>query len=337
MITSWFSEIDERSFITWCKQHMSALDSQHMEGTEVSYSPLARSIASHHSCFHWSLEHTLGLCQRRRSLFGSGGCNIQSSGTHDTPWSIQKDSHSVRASSALNHVTWRSRQHKAPRDHEDFVWKDTHCRYWPHIQHRTHIPRLDCHRYTCRTLDCVEDKGSLLHHLGDCTIHLPLNLRMTNYKFTKVHHSPIKCTHNKFHFLIDWQHNRVNYCYDKQNLLYSNCNVNNMSLRWKVIAKTLIICLQWPPPWWWWALPPIKPEDDKLHTLTGLLGNITPLSIKWPRHKFPLSLGDCQYRRTKYRHNKLHITCESKLSKTNYLLHLLHSNCHTNKPLSDKT
>ena len=197
-------------FITWCKQHMSALDTEHMEGTEVSDSPLPRSIARHHSCFHWSLEYTLGLCQRRWNRVASCDYNIQSSGSHDTPRSIQKDSHSVQASSALNHVTWRSRQHKAPRDHEDFVWKDTHYKNWPHIQHRTHIPRLDCHRYTCRTLDCVEDKGSLLHHLGDRTIHLPLNLRMTNYKFAKVHHSPIKWTHNKFHFFSNWQYNRAN-------------------------------------------------------------------------------------------------------------------------------
>ena len=147
---------------------------------------------------------------------------MRSSGTHDTPRSIQMDSHSVQASSAMNHVIWHSRQRKAPHGYGDFVWKDTHCRNWPHIQHRKHILSTDCHRYTCRILDCVEDKGSLLHRLGDCTVHLPLNLRITNYKFTKVHHSPIKCTHNKFHFLSDWQHNRANYCFDKLDLLHSN-------------------------------------------------------------------------------------------------------------------
>ena len=181
MITNWFSEIDERSFITWCKQHMSALDAEHMEGTEVSHSTLPRRIAKHHSCWHWSLQRTLGLCQRRRSLFGSGACDIQSSGTHDTPRSTQKDNRSARASSALSHVTWQSRQHKAPRDHEDFVWKDTHCRNWPHIQYRTHTLSVDYRRCTCRTLDCVEDKGSSLHHLGAGELHLPSNLRMINY------------------------------------------------------------------------------------------------------------------------------------------------------------
>ena len=195
--------------ITWCKQHMSALDGEHMEGKEGSHIALLRNTVRHHPCWHWSLEHTLGLCQHRRSLFGLGGWNMRSSGTHDTPRSTQKDNGSARASSALNHVTWQSRQHKAPRDHEDFVWKDTHCRSWPDIQHRTHILSPDCRRYTCRTLDCVEDKDSLLHHLGDSTIHLPLNLRMTNYKLTKVHHSPTKSTHNKFHFLSDWEYNRA--------------------------------------------------------------------------------------------------------------------------------
>ena len=149
---------------------------------------------------------------------------MRSSGTHYTPRSIQMDSHFVRASSALNHVTWQSRQRKAPRDHEDFFWKDTHCRNWRHIQCRTHILTPNCHLYTCRTLDYVEDKGSLLHHLGDWNVHLPLNLGTKNYKLKKVHHSLIKCTHHKFHFLSNWQYNRANCCYDKLDLLHSNCS-----------------------------------------------------------------------------------------------------------------
>ena len=50
-------------------------------------------------------EHTLGLCQHRRNPFGSHDSNMQSSGTHNTPRSIQMDSHSVLGSSALSHVT----------------------------------------------------------------------------------------------------------------------------------------------------------------------------------------------------------------------------------------
>ena len=94
----------------------------------------------------------------------------------------------------------------------------------PTFSTRTHILSTDRHRYTCRTLDCVEDKGSLLHSLGDCNIHLPLNLRMKTYKLKKVHYSAMKCSHNKFHFLSNWQHNRAKYRYDKLDLLHSNCS-----------------------------------------------------------------------------------------------------------------
>ena len=50
-------------------------------------------------------EHTLCLCQHRGNPFGSHDSNMQSSGTHNTPESIQMDSHSVLGSSALSHVT----------------------------------------------------------------------------------------------------------------------------------------------------------------------------------------------------------------------------------------
>ena len=68
---------------------MSALDVEHMEGKEGSHSSLLRNTVRHHPCWHWSLEHTLGLCQHRRSLFGFCDRNMQSSDTHDTPRSTQ--------------------------------------------------------------------------------------------------------------------------------------------------------------------------------------------------------------------------------------------------------
>ena len=43
-------------------------------------------------------------------------------------------------------------------------WKGRHCSYWLHTLCRTCIPSSASRFCTCRTLDCLEGKGSLLHH-----------------------------------------------------------------------------------------------------------------------------------------------------------------------------
>ena len=83
---------------------MSALDIEHMEDMEESHIALQRGTVRHHPYPYGTLEHTVGLCQHRRSLFGFCDRNMKSSDTHDTLRSIQMDNHFVRASSALNHV-----------------------------------------------------------------------------------------------------------------------------------------------------------------------------------------------------------------------------------------
>ena len=60
---------------TWCRQRMSALDAGHTEGKEVIHSTLPQGTANFHLGGRGYHEYTLGLCQHRRNLFGSGGCN----------------------------------------------------------------------------------------------------------------------------------------------------------------------------------------------------------------------------------------------------------------------
>ena len=145
---------------TLCTQRMSVLDAEHKEDTVMSRKHLLQGTAKLPFGRRGYQEHTLGLCQHRRNLFGSGGRDFQSSGTRDTPRSIQMDSHSLRASSAMNHVIWQSRQHKERRDYGDFFWKGFHCTEGPHTRFRTCMLSADCHRCTCHTWDCVEGKGS---------------------------------------------------------------------------------------------------------------------------------------------------------------------------------
>ena len=40
----------------------------------------------------------------------------------------------------------------------------------PHTRFRTCMLSADCHRCTCHTWDCVEGKGSQLHHLDECDV-----------------------------------------------------------------------------------------------------------------------------------------------------------------------
>ena len=87
-----------------CTQRMSVLDAEHKEDTVVSHKHLLQGTAKLPFGRRGYQEHTLGLCQHTRNLFGSGAYDTQSSGTRDTPRSIQMDSHSLWASSAMNHV-----------------------------------------------------------------------------------------------------------------------------------------------------------------------------------------------------------------------------------------
>ena len=143
-----------------CTQRMSVLDAEHKEDTVVSHKHLLQGTAKLPFGRRGYQEHTLGLCQHTRNLFGSGAYDTQSSGTRDTPRSIQMDSHSLWASSAMNHVIWQSRQHKVRRGYEDFFWKGFHCTKELDTRFRTCMLSTDRHRCTCRTWDCVEGKGS---------------------------------------------------------------------------------------------------------------------------------------------------------------------------------
>ena len=91
--------------VTWCTQRMSTLVHRHMEGTGVSRIFLPQGTARHHSYWRKYHEHIPDHRQHKRSHLNACGRSFQSSGTYDTPRSIQMDSHSVRVSSALSHVT----------------------------------------------------------------------------------------------------------------------------------------------------------------------------------------------------------------------------------------
>ena len=163
--------------LTLCTPRMSALDIEHMEDMEESHIALQRGTVRHHPYSYGILEHTLGLCQHRRSLFGFCDRDKKSSDTLDTPWSTQMDNHSLQASSALSHVTWHNRQRTAPHDHGDFVWEDTHCRTQLHTRCRKRILQFERRRCICRTLECLEGKDSSLHLQCDCIVRHPLDLK----------------------------------------------------------------------------------------------------------------------------------------------------------------
>ena len=161
---------------------MSTLFQRHMEGTGVSRIRLPQGAARHHSCWRKYHEHTPGHHQCKRSYLNACGRNAQSSGTHDTLRSIQMDSHSVRASSALSHVTLRSTQRMVLHDREWFSEKDLRCTDGLDIQCRICILRLDVHLCTCHTLDCEEDKDSSLRHHGGRALLHPLYLNQNQSK-----------------------------------------------------------------------------------------------------------------------------------------------------------
>ena len=110
--------------LTWCKQRKSTLDLKHMDHTANSlHMCIRQSTSRRHSCLPGCQGWTPDLYQHRWILFGFCGCSEKSSDTHDTPCSIQMDSHSERASSALSHVTRHSRRHKAHFGLVDFCQK----------------------------------------------------------------------------------------------------------------------------------------------------------------------------------------------------------------------
>ena len=84
-------------------------------------------------------------------------------------------------------ISGRHHQHRATwLDEADNTWcfmimeiflkKGFRCDHLLHIQCRTCIRSSDGHLCTCHTLDCVEGRGSSLHHLGECNALHPLYL-----------------------------------------------------------------------------------------------------------------------------------------------------------------
>ena len=151
---------------------MSTLDPQHKEDTVASRIYPPQGTAKHHFCLLGYQEHILGPRQGRWNLLSEYACSVQSSGIHDTLRSIQTDSHSWRASLALSHVTWQSRQHRELHGRGYFFWKQCQRTDLLHIQCRTYIPQSGRHLCICHTLDYVEGKGSLNRlHCERKTLH----------------------------------------------------------------------------------------------------------------------------------------------------------------------
>ena len=72
---------------------MSTLDRWHKEDMGVSRNFLPQPIARHRFCWHGYQGHTLDPHQHKWSRLNPCGYDKQSSGTHDTPWSLQMGSH----------------------------------------------------------------------------------------------------------------------------------------------------------------------------------------------------------------------------------------------------
>lgn len=110
--------------LTCCTQRKSTLDLKHMEHTANFLHMCIRQRKSrHHSCLAGCQRWTPGLYQYRWILFGFSGGSEKSSDTHNTPRSIQIDSHCERASSALSNVSRHSRRHKGHCGLGDFCQK----------------------------------------------------------------------------------------------------------------------------------------------------------------------------------------------------------------------
>ena len=151
---------------TWYTQRKSTLDLKHMDHTANGFhTSLQQSRARHHSCSPGFQGRTPRFCQYRRILFDSCGCNVQSSGTHDTPGSIRMDNHSVRASLALSHVTRHSRRHKLRCGLGGFCQKG-----WTTVGTQCHTSILRAERHLCtdRTLEPLEGKDNSLRLQSEC-------------------------------------------------------------------------------------------------------------------------------------------------------------------------
>ena len=165
---------------TWCTRRMSTLDLQRKEDTVASRIYPPQGTAKHHFCLLGYQKHILGPRQGRWNLLSAYDRDVQSSGTHDTLRSIQTDSHSLRASSALSYVTWQSRQHRELHGRGYFFWKQCQRTHVLHIQCRTYIPHPGRHFCIWPTLDYAEGKGSLHHLHGDRNTLHPLYLYEAN-------------------------------------------------------------------------------------------------------------------------------------------------------------
>ena len=112
-----------------------------MEDMRAIHTLLPQGTARHHSCCPGYQGHTQDCHRHRWTLLNACDHDTQSSNTHGTLRSIQMDSRSLRASLALNHVSWRSKQHKEHHDHANFCQKDFRCMHLLHTRCRKRIPR----------------------------------------------------------------------------------------------------------------------------------------------------------------------------------------------------
>ena len=156
---------------------MSTLFPPRMEDMAAIHTLLPQGTARRHCYCDRYHGHTQDYHRHRWTQLNACHHDLQSSDTHDTLWSIQMDSHSLRASLELNHVTWRSKQHKGHHDRANFCRKDFRCIDLLHTRCRKRIPHSGGHLGTCRTLGCEEDKGTVIHLRGACKALHQLSLK----------------------------------------------------------------------------------------------------------------------------------------------------------------
>ena len=83
----------------------------------MSHTVLPRGTEEPHCSWCDCREQTLPRHQCKGNWLNACGYGDLPSGTHGTPWSNQRDSHSLQASSAVLHVTERNTRHMGRRDH----------------------------------------------------------------------------------------------------------------------------------------------------------------------------------------------------------------------------
>ena len=156
---------------------MSTLFPPRMEDMAAIHTLLPQGTARHHCYCDRCHGHTQDYHRHRWTLLNACEHDTQSSDSHDTLRSIQMDSHSLRASLALNHVTWRSKQHREHHDRANFWRKDFRCTELLHTRCRKRIPHTGDHFCTCCILGCEGDKGTVIHHRNDCNALHQLSLK----------------------------------------------------------------------------------------------------------------------------------------------------------------